>query len=244
MPSIKELRQICQHSEQAPSWRTQSIEGKINRVFSIYLTWVLAHTKIPVTAVNITGTLFYIGGAALFIFNDLKFQVAGLILMFISFILDACDGELARYRKLSPRELTVGGSFIEPVTHDVMYAFFFLPIGIGASLASGTLYPIIAAFAATAAKLVFRLLECRHALLDLRTRAKEENPPEVKKPQAPQSLLYLAYRNFFTGTGMFFMLIISLAVKRIDWFLYFYAASFFLFWMYKMCTAGRRLKIS
>ncbi|MFA5133281.1 MAG: hypothetical protein WC459_00515 [Patescibacteria group bacterium] len=243
MPTIKELRQICQHSAEAPSWRTQSLEGKFNRIFSIYLTWVLARTKIPVTVVNVSGMMLYIGGAFLFIFNDIKWHFLGLFLMLLSFIFDATDGELSRYRKLPKRETEFGGGFIEPVSHDIMYAFFFLPLGIGTTLVSGSLWPLLAAFMAVIGKLLFRLLELRaDALLKIWAAEKGAQVKWIQGAATPTSLLYFAYRNFFTGTGMFFILIPAAIFSRVDWFLYFYGTSFFLLWAYKMAKQWKKMR--
>jgi len=245
MPSIKELRQICQKSEQAPSWRTQSIEGKFNRIFSIYLTWIFIHLRVPVIAVNIAGALLYLGGVGLFIFNDLKLQVLGLFLMFWSFILDACDGELARYQRLSKEKMAVGGDYIEPISHDIMYALSFFPIGLGLTISTGNLLPIAAAFVATVGKLLFRLAELRFDSL-MRILAGQKGANAVMAPnpnkETPATITYFIYRNFFTSTGIFFPLIITTILRRVDWFLYFYVVSLVLFWIYKMLRQWKKIK--
>jgi len=241
MLKIKELRKICQSSNEAPSWRTQSIEGRLNRVFSIYITWFFVHFPISPNQITILGTLVYLGGSALFIFNSFNLYLAGLGLLFLSFLLDACDGEVARFRKF--KGAGIGGAYVEPVSHDIMYSFFFLPIGIGASLASGNLLPIIASFIATTGKLLFRLAELRYDFLErVLTEARGEVFKYSKGGSAPTSLVYFVYRNFFTGTGMFLLLIVAVLIKHIDYFLYFYAVSFFLFWCYKMLRQWKRIR--
>lgn len=245
MPSIKELRNICQHSKEAPSRHSQSFEGRFNRLFSIYLTWFFIKLKIPPTPINILGTLVYLGGSSLFIFNRLYLQIIGFVLMFLSFILDACDGELARYYGMAQsKKGLVGGAYIEPVSHDIMYSFYFLPLGAGVSLAAGNLYGIIAAFIATSGKLLFRLIECRYDVLQeiLKKRFADSYFIHAEIEETPKNAGYIIYRNFFTGTGLFFMLIIAAVLKHIDWYLYFYAASFLLFWFYKMARQWRKIK--
>lgn len=241
MPSIRELRKICQKSEDAPSWRTQSIEGRFNRIFSIYLTWFFIHTPITPNGITILGTLVYLTGASLFIFNQINFQIIGLFLIFVSFVLDACDGEVARYRK-SKTDGGAGGAYVEPVSHDIMYAFFFLPIGIGSSIYYGTLFPLIAAFVATSSKLLFRLAEFRYDALE-RTLAEKRGKVYgwTRDMKTPKTMSYLIFRNFFTGTGVFFVLIFAVIIQRIDWFLYFYAISFFLLWCYKMFRQWKKI---
>lgn len=243
MPSIKELRAICQNSKEAPSWRTQSLEGKFNRIFSIYLTWALTHSRIPVTAVNISGALLYLAGAFLFIFNNYRLQIVGLFLIFLSFVFDAADGELARYRKLPKEDMAVGGAYIEPVSHDIMYSFFFFPIGLGAMFATGSLVPLVASFIATVSKLLFRLAELRFdSLVLLLNKQKEEGQKYIQSTETPATTVYFIYRNFFTGTGMFFLLIFAVPLRHVDYFLYFYATIFFLLWCYKMMRLNKKIK--
>lgn len=239
MLSIKELRRVCQNSKEAPSWRTQSAEGRINRIFSIYLTWIFVHFSFfSPNLITLLGTLIYLGGACFFISNGITLQITGLVLIFLSFVLDACDGEVARWKPVSGG---LGGLYIEPVSHDIMYAFFFLPLGIGALFAAGTPYPLIAAFLASASKLVFRLLECRQDLIWARKKM-ADIVPETVQAKTPNFVFYTVYRNFSTNTGMFFVLIVAVILRRIDWFLYTYAAAYFLFLCYKFINQWRKLK--
>lgn len=246
MPSIKELRQICQKSELAPSWRTQSLEGRFNRIFSIYLTWIFIHFPISPNQITVLGVLIYLGGAFLFIFNDIKLQIAGLFALFLSFVLDACDGEVARYRRESGVQSNgAGGAYVEPVSHDVMYAFFFLPIGIGAFFAGGGLFTMMAAFIATAGKLLFRLAELRLDALNRYLALKKGDYAGLMKlgptPATPRTAVYFLYRNLFTSTGLFFVLIAATALRHLDWYLYFYAASLLLLLIYKMVRQWRKI---
>jgi len=242
MSGIKELRKICQKSEYAPSWQTQSIEGRINRIFSIYFTHVFIHTPITPNQITALGTIFYLSGVSLFIFGRVNFYIIGLILMFISFILDACDGEVARYKK-SAQGGNIGGAYVEPVSHDIMYAFYFLPIGIGQSLILGNRLPLIATLIATVSKLLFRLAEFWYDAMQRIVAEKQgKTYGWLQYKKAPTNIFYLIYRNFFTGTGMFFVLIIAVLIGHIDWYLYFYASGFFMIWIYKMLRQWKRIR--
>ncbi len=233
MPSIKELRAICQNSEVSPNWRTQSLEGRINRVFSIYLTWIFIHLPFTPNQITAFGTAVYLLGAGLFLKHSYAWNLAGVGLVMLSFLLDAVDGELARYRKMTAGG-GVGGTYVEPVSHDVQYGFVFLPIGIGVSLATGTLWPLVAGFVATTSKLLFRLLEFRYNNL---TRFVSERQGKTyglvaTKQETPTSISYFIFRNVFTGTGMIFPLLIFSLLRHVEWFLYFYGAGFFALWVY------------
>lgn len=243
MPSIKELRLICQNSETSPNWRSQSLEGRINRVFSIYLTWIFIHLPFTPNQITVFGTSIYLLGAGLFLKHAFWWDISGVGLIILSFFLDAVDGELARYRKITAGG-GVGGAYVEPVSHDVQYAFVFLPIGIGASLATGALWPLIAGFVATSTKLLFRLLEFRYNNL-VRFWAEREGQTYgviKEKKETPTTLAYFIFRNLFTGTGMIFPLLASVLLRHVEWFLYMYAISFLLLWIYLFQKQIGRIK--
>lgn len=243
MPSIKELRLICQNSEASPNWRTQSIEGRMNRIFSIYLTWIFIHLPFTPNQITIAGTTIYLMGASLFLKNNFWWHLGGVGLIILSFWLDAVDGELARYRKMTAGG-GVGGAYVEPVSHDIQYAFVFLPIGLGASLALGAFWPLVASFIATSSKLLFRLLEFRYNNL-VRFWAEREGKTYgvvSGKQETPATVAYFIYRNLFTGTGMIFPLLAAVMLKHVEWFLYMYATSFALLWIYLLQKQIGRIK--
>ena len=233
MPSIKELRLLCQNSETSPNWRSQSIEGRMNRIFSIYLTWIFIHLPFTPNQITVFGTSVYLVGAGFFLKHQYWWNVAGVGMIVLSFLLDAVDGELARYRKMTTGG-GVGGAYVEPVSHDVQYAFVFLPIGIGVSLGMGTFWPLVAGFVATSTKLLFRLLEFRYNNLVRFWSEREGQTYGVikEKKDTPATFSYFIFRNLFTGTGMIFPLLAAVLLKHVDWFLYFYAAGFFALWIY------------
>lgn len=210
---------------------SQSIMGKFNRVFSIYLTWVFIHLPFTPNQITIFGTALYLLGAGLFLKHEIAWNMAGVILIIISFLVDAVDGELARYRKIVGGG-GVGGVYVEPVSHDVQYGWVFLPVALGQFWETSSVWPMISGFAATSGKLLFRLLEFRYNTL---TRFWAEKKGETyglapAREQTPKTLRYFIFRNFFTGTGMTMMLLIATLIKQVDWWLYFYGASFFLLW--------------
>ncbi|MEK7516319.1 MAG: CDP-alcohol phosphatidyltransferase family protein [Patescibacteria group bacterium] len=232
MPSIKELRAICQTSEASPSLMSQSIMGKFNRVFSIYLTWIFIRLPFTPNQITVFGTVVYLLGAGLFLKYQFAWNLAGVLLIVLSFLIDAVDGELARYRKMVAGG-GVGGVYVEPVSHDVQYGWVFLPIAMGSFWETGSVWPLVAGFAATTSKLLFRLLEFRYnVLLRFWAERKGETYGLVPAPQTtPKTLQYFVFRNFFTGTGLTTMLLIAVLVRRVDFFLYFYGASFFGLWL-------------
>ncbi len=231
MPSIKELRQICQKSQESPSLMSQSIMGKFNRVFSIYLTWIFIRLPFTPNQITIFGTALYLFGAGLFLKHEFVWNLAGVLLIVLSFLVDAVDGELARYGKMVEGG-GVGGVYVEPVSHDVQYGWVFLPIALGQFWETGLIWPMVAGFVATSGKLLFRLLEFRYDTLTRFWASRRGTTYGLSETQqkTPKTLQYFIFRNFFTGTGMTMMLLFATLFNRVDLWLYFYGASFFLLW--------------
>ena len=246
MPSIKELRAICQNSKQAPSWASQTVFGKLNRRWAIYLTWVFIHLPFTPNQVTVAGTVVYLLGAACFLGGTRWWSLAGIGLIIFSFVLDAVDGELARYRAHvkgeTGRRFDMGGVFVEPVSHDVQYGWVFLPITLGVFWQTGSSWAIVAGFAATAGKLLFRLLEFRS---DAFRRYADETRGTVygwaTKKSTPKTAAYGIYRNLFVGTGMIPPLLVASIADRVDIFLYAYGVLFFSAWAALMIRNTRRV---
>ncbi len=246
MPTIKELREVCQNSTQAPSWASQTVFGKLNRRWAIYLTWIFVHLPFTPNQVTAAGTVVYLLGAACFLGGTRGWNLAGVGLIIFSFMLDAVDGELARWRAhvsgQKGKRFDMGGVFVEPVSHDVQYGWFFLPITLGVFWRTGSDWAIVAGMAATAGKLLFRLLEFR---TDAFRRYADETRGTVygwaTKKSTPKTAAYGIYRNLFVGTGMIPPLLVASVVDRVDVFLYAYGVLFFAAWAALMVRNSRRV---
>lgn len=111
MESIKELRVKLQ----------TNVLGHpiLQRVPSIYLTRLFLLTK--VTANQVSVAMIVVGaasGAAL----ALGFVWTGFLLLYAGILLDAVDGEIARYR----RTFSLPGVYLDLVNHVAVHAIFFL----------------------------------------------------------------------------------------------------------------------
>ncbi len=96
MESPSELRAICQAGKgDAPGWY------RIHRNLSIYITWALLHTPIRLNQVTLLMMFCGLAGAALLIPRRLEANALGFLVLYLSFLLDKVDGEIARYRGAS-----------------------------------------------------------------------------------------------------------------------------------------------
>lgn len=117
VPSIEELRKICQP------------EGKRGglRDISIHITRFLLHTPITANQVSLIRCFLQPIGAILFIFGNSLLALFGILAIMGDLILDFVDGEIARYRGTASPE----GSFIDDIPHFVGFVIIFPCITFG-----------------------------------------------------------------------------------------------------------------
>lgn len=245
--SLAEVKSIAWKGAPPPEWQLVHWGEKLNRRMTVYISWVLLHTPLTPDQITYLGTVVTLAGFALFLWNDFVLQWIGVGAVFFSFLLDGSDGEVARYRKakgFAQNHFNLGGAYIEPMSHDIQYAFVFLPVGIGQTLATGNLVPTVAAFIATTGKLLFRLAECRMVSYQTEVAKEREAPvaPQTEKPRPRATVYYFVYRHVFTSSMLVYPLAVAVAVRHVEWFLYFYAAGFGLLWIYKVLQQRGRIR--
>ncbi len=230
--TIKELRAICQGSSKSPSLASQTLWGRLNRIVSIYLTAIFIHLPFTPNQITVFGTAVFLIGCGLFAFGAYTLNLIGWACIALSFLLDAVDGELARYRNVM-KKYDVGGVYVEPVSHDVQYGFMMLPIGFGAYLTHHSILPLIAAFLATTTKLLFRLLEFRlQAVMRHIDEVRGTTYGWSRGFKTPHTWSYFIYRNTFVITGMIPLLLLAVVARHVDYFVYFYGVSLPLLWLF------------
>ena len=127
--SIGELRKICYDSPYAYRVWYNKYVSKL----SIYVTWLLLHTKIEANHVTIIEYfLIFISSAFLF-FGKLNYILIGIMIIQFSNLLDCVDGEIARYRKKS----SLTGVSLENIYHELVSYFMFFPLAFGVFLQTG-----------------------------------------------------------------------------------------------------------
>ena len=93
MERPRELRALCQAGKLSePGWYT------VHRRISIYLTWALLHTRVTPSQITVLMMVLGAAGAMLIASPRLAIDGIGFALLYLSFLLDKVDGEIARYR--------------------------------------------------------------------------------------------------------------------------------------------------
>jgi phosphatidylglycerophosphate synthase len=102
------------------------------RKLSIRITRLLLPTGISANQTTVLGILIGIGGGLLLAVNEFWAQLLAILLMQLAFVLDFCDGEIARFeREVEGKSSGAGGAYLDWVGH------YYMPTAITAGLAWG-----------------------------------------------------------------------------------------------------------
>ena len=227
--NTRELRVLCQGT--APNPARESKVGLFARFFSIYFTRLFIWLGMNPTQVCALGAFTFFIGISLFIFNHYIVNFIALFLVFLSIVFDCCDGEVARFKNMAG---VLGSMYNEPVSHDIMYGWMFLPIGLGLYLTGSSPIFIVLAAIAGISKLLYRGLEIRfwNLVHDRKDRSEIDNMKEsYKKKRAGVRFVYWINKNLFSSTGVFLGMLVFAPFYRMDLYIIFYAVGFFSLWI-------------
>lgn len=238
--TIAELRKMCQDIGDQDD--AQTTFGRVNRLFSIYLTKIFLKTSLTPNWITVSGTVVYLLGITCFVSGDWVWALAGFLLLVFAGVLDACDGEVARFRKIKGGH---GASFVEPVSHDIMYSFTFFPISYGAFVQTGNPFVFLFGAMASVFKLLYRLSEVRYLYGVIRHTVHSdatEPPKKFKERSLATKTMYIVYRHTATSTGILLPLLIAGIFERLDLYVIFYGIYFFLLWCALFIKQIRRFR--
>lgn len=97
--SFQEFKQIIQGKKLERRREKGDWWHAIFTFFSRYLTWILVKTNITANFITITGLVIGLMGLFLIAIGNNLFIIIGFILLYIYYISDETDGEVARYKK-------------------------------------------------------------------------------------------------------------------------------------------------
>jgi hypothetical protein len=131
LPSLDELAAICggEGRGEGEPRDLRRLYARLVRRLSIRITRVLLPTGVSANQATVLGIAIGLAGAVLLAFNDYWAQIAGLALLQLSFVLDFCDGEIARFeREIEGRSSGAGGAYLDWVGH------YYVPAAITAAV--------------------------------------------------------------------------------------------------------------
>jgi phosphatidylglycerophosphate synthase len=130
---IRGLRRRCQ-----PDGLDLSLYRRVLvRRVSIHLTSLLDSLGVTANQVSAAKGVLAVAGAAMFAGRSVAWPVAGVMLLQLSYLLDACDGELARLHESCA---TAGGEYVDKVGDVASRGLQHLCWGLGAYRLGGRLW--------------------------------------------------------------------------------------------------------
>ena len=184
------------------------------RHFSWRLTPVLLRWPITPNQISLISLFLGLAGAGLFIFSDWLTHIIGALLIVISYILDNCDGEVARIKELSSEF----GAHLDDIVDSSVDTAFFVALGYGMRLETGKQFWLWLGLAAAAGAIIdFCIEQVKEARLKkqegVKSRAEVAHTPD--KPET--TLDWIIYIFHELSRADFCLIILMLALFDITW---------------------------
>jgi len=123
--SFKEFRRITQGTKLEKRRKKKDWWHWIFTFFSRYITWILVKTPITANFITIIGTLIGLVGLLLIGIGNNFLIIIGFILLYIYYVSDEVDGEVARYKK----QTSLRGIYYDEIGHLFFQGWFFFSFG-------------------------------------------------------------------------------------------------------------------
>lgn len=174
--------------------------------------------RLPLTPNHITAISLVLGlfGAACFAFGSWAWSVTGAFSMILCYVLDNCDGEIARLKNMSSE----WGARFDDIVDTLVDGAFFACLGYGTWTATGSMLWLWLGLAATAGALVdyvADLVLLARAKKESTAKTREEEATNVRLPKDRTDWLILVLHEL-TRTDFCFI-VFGLAVFDLTWLL-------------------------
>ena len=135
IPSVKELKKLCQKPEPPKYWRDRFLRKISIRFTKLFLMLGMTPNQVSflVLIFGIISALFYMTGQYFYL-------LIGLLFHHLHFIFDGCDGEVARFRKTNELEDT-RGVYLDGMTHAIVIPLLIMGVAIGSYFNNFTPFP-------------------------------------------------------------------------------------------------------
>ncbi|GBE20393.1 MAG TPA: CDP-alcohol phosphatidyltransferase family protein [Candidatus Pacearchaeota archaeon] len=136
MPSVKEIQDVCGRPAKTEPWRE-----KLARKITIRITWFLLKIRPSITPNQVTVVMLFLGIVSAFLFMTGRYGyiLLGVLVYHIHLLLDGCDGEIARYKKLYSEK----GLYLDYIGHIIINPLIIMGIAIGVYINNPTPFPDI-----------------------------------------------------------------------------------------------------
>jgi len=122
--SVDELKKICVK----PNVRDKTYFVPF-RWLSWYVTGLICDLPISANQVTVFSFMLQLLGCVVLVVCSWPWNILSVLLIYLAFVFDCVDGNLARYRKQS----SMGGCFLDSLGHSIIPALIILSVGIAAA---------------------------------------------------------------------------------------------------------------
>ena len=122
---FKEFKKICQGKKLERTKRKKAWWHSLPHLISPYITWILVKTPITANFVTVFGIIIGLIGLLLIGIGNNFFIILGFILLYLYYISDEVDGEIARYKK----QISLRGIYYDEIGHLIFLGLFFFAFG-------------------------------------------------------------------------------------------------------------------
>ena len=160
--------------------------------------------KLPITPNQITTASLLLGvtGSIFFISSNFESQLIGSFIFFLSYILDNCDGEVARYKNLTSSFGEEFDTFVDWIVH----AFFFATLGYGTWLETENLIWLwVGLIASAGATINYFLVTFMLKFKDCEDQTQRANFDETMT----QKIIYI-FREIFRSDFCFIVILLTI----------------------------------
>ena len=247
---VREFQKVCWDI----SW--QSVEYKkdmmnweriyFTRKISIWITYFLRNSAISPNQVTALWVLLGILGGFLLIFNIYGVSIFAFFLLFLSWILDNVDGELARHKE----QYSIAGNFLDMVGHDIFFPVIFCGLTFSAVLQHQSNFIVFFGLVATALATPMnkmqeneKLLLCMKAItrgVKLEISKNQVHPVSKRKGLRKGAIKVIAV--IFSEIGMFYLLFIAILFRMENSYLCLYGLGLPLLLIPKYLVRSKELK--
>ena len=210
------------------------------RRLSDRLTPLLLPLPVTPNQVSIASLLSGLAGAACFIPGGRGAAMIGGLLLIASYVLDNCDGDIARAKKLSSRL----GHYLDSIVDWLVDTTFFVCLGIGTATARDERFWLWLGLAAAAGATISYVLELSHDLrASRRTTAVPVKPVEQSEfPTNWTEAFVYVFRELSRANFCFIVLV--LAAFDVTWFLLIAGAiGAQVYWLTSLFVGWRRFHV-
>jgi phosphatidylglycerophosphate synthase len=189
MPTIKEMREVCQLKRLNAKGKKVLAGYWFNALFtrhiSIYFTWLFI--KMGLSANAVTFMMMPVGliGSALCIVHILWLNIVGILLLMFAIVLDCSDGEVARWIKKS----SIKGYYLDFVYHILCHPALYILCSLHLYFWKGEIIYLALAFVSYAMSQSSLSLFC----LDLIMKTQFQNKGSLNSPSTTQEPLQVRH---------------------------------------------------